>query len=117
MMETVTIRKQVDRLKQRRDQLAVGLQHLAKEQDQLEQNTDWLDQAAFESRVNLLDHLGHWYLTEIAKIDKALDRIQRNQYGFCLACHDFIGLNRLETAPESEYCSSCQHMREALHKV
>src|SRR5512143_1488360 len=98
-MDTVIMRKQTDRLKQRRDQLTMGLQHLSKEQDQVEQITDWLDQAAFASRVNLLDRLGDWYLTQIGQIDKALDRIRQNQYGLCLACHDFIEPHRLETAP------------------
>lgn len=116
-METAIMRKQMNRLKQRRDQLAMGLKHLSKEQDQVEQITDWLDQAAFASRVNLLDRLGDWSLSQIEQIDKALDRIQRNQYGLCLACHDFIEPHRLETAPEAEYCSSCQHMREELRTI
>ncbi len=57
----------------------MALQHLGKEPDHFEQNPDWLDQAGYENRVNILDHLKEWYLTEIAHIDKALDRIQRNQ--------------------------------------
>ncbi len=69
----------MDRLKRRRDQIAMALQHLGKEPDHFEQNPDWLDQAGYENRVNILDHLKEWYLTEIAHIDKALDRIQRNQ--------------------------------------
>jgi DnaK suppressor protein len=117
MMETAIMRKQMNRLKQRRDQLAMGLQHVSKEQDQVEQITDWLDQAAFASRVNLLDRLGDWYLAQIGQIDKAVDRIQRNQYGLCLACHDFIEPHRLEAAPEAEYCSSCQHMREEMRRI
>ena len=116
-MDTARIRKQVDRLKRRRDQLAVALQHLGKEPDHVEQNPDWLDQAAYETRVNILDRLKEWYLKEIGHIDKTLDRIQRNQYGFCLACHDAIELHRLETAPETEFCSYCQHMREEVQRV
>ena len=116
-MNTAIFRKQVERLKRRRDQLAMALQHLGKEPDHVEQNPDWLDQAAYETGVNIVDHLNEWYLTEIGHIDEALDRIERNQYGFCLACHVAIELHRLETAPEAEYCSSCQDMREQLHRV
>jgi DnaK suppressor protein len=116
-MNTAIIRKQVERLKRRRDQLAIALQHLGKEPDEFEQNPDCLDQAAYETRVNIVDHLNKWYLTEIGHIDEALDRIQRNQYGFCLACHDAIEPHRLETAPEAEYCSYCQHMREEVQRV
>jgi len=57
----------------------MALQHLGKEPDHFEQNPDWLDQAGYEIRFNILDHLKEWYLTEIGHIDKALDRIQRNQ--------------------------------------
>jgi RNA polymerase-binding transcription factor DksA len=43
---------------------------------------DWLDQAAYASRVSLLDRLNDWYATEIRQIDKAIERIESNRYGF-----------------------------------
>jgi DnaK suppressor protein len=105
------------KLTKRREQIVLTLQHLEKEQQQVEQNTDWLDQAAYESRVNLLDRLNESYITEIDQIDRALDRISKNQYGFCSACHDPIEAERLEISPEAEFCSQCQGMREAVEKV
>jgi RNA polymerase-binding transcription factor DksA len=90
------------------------LRHLASEQKQVEQNTDWLDQAAYESRVNLLDRLSEWYVTEIGQIDKAIKRIESNRYGLCVACHETIEDARLDTAPEAEFCSACQELRDGL---
>ena len=116
-METAIIRKRAEILKRRRVQLAAALAHLNKEPNHVEQNPDWVDQAVNETSIDVLDHLGERYLTEIGYIDDALDRIERNQYGFCLACHQAIELHRLETAPETQYCSDCQNMREEVQRV
>ena len=105
----------LDKLIKRRGQVVMTLRHLANEQRVVEQNTDWLDQAAYESRVNLLNRLSDWYATEIKQIDKAMERIESNSYGFCFACHEAIDAARLETAPETEFCSSCQELRDGLH--
>lgn len=111
-MDDIRISRHLDRLRKRRSQAAMTLQHIAKEQRQAEQNTDWLDQAAYQSRMELLDRLVHWYVTEIEQIDKAVDRIGKNQFGRCSACHRPIEVERLETSPEVEFCSLCQDMRE-----
>jgi len=116
MMEEVRIGRHMDQLKKRREQLVMTLQHIGREQEQVEQNTDWLDQAAYESRANLLDRLNGWYIEEMHKIDKALNRIRQNQYGLCVGCHSPIGADRLEISPEAEFCGSCQGIREQLEE-
>lgn len=63
---------------------------------------------------NLLDRLSDWYATEIGQIDKAIERIENNRYGFCVACHQAIEAARLETAPEAEFCSVCEELRDGL---
>ena len=113
-MDPIRAGRQMDKLRRRREQVFMTLQHIDKEQKQVEQNSDWLDRAAFESRVNLLDRLNGWYITEMEQIDKALERIKKNDYGICLACHGPIEAGRLETAPEAEYCGACQDFRERL---
>ena len=102
------------KLRKRREQLVMTLQHIGREQEQVEQNTDWLDQAAYESRVNLLDRLNNWYREEMHQIENALLRIRKNQYGRCLGCHHPIDVERLESVPEAEFCSSCQGVRDGL---
>lgn len=116
-MDEITRGRYRDKLRKRRDQVAMTLQHIVKEQRHAERNTDWLDQAAYESRIQLLDRLNHWYIAEIDEIDKALDRITTNHYGHCLACHSPIDSERLEISPEAVFCGSCQEMREGLQRI
>jgi RNA polymerase-binding protein DksA len=116
MINEIRAGKHFDQLRKRREQLVATLQHIGKEQEQVEQNTDWLDQAAYESRANLLDRLNDWYIEEMDQIDKALNRIGKNQYGLCLGCHHPIDVKRLESVPEAEFCGSCQGVREQLEE-
>jgi hypothetical protein len=77
-MNEIITGRQLDKLIKRRSQIVLTLHHLANEQKQVEQNTDWLDQMAYESRVNLRDRLCGWYATEIEHIDNAVERIERD---------------------------------------
>ena len=116
-MDTISAAKHYDQLQKRREQVAITLHHIEKEQKEAERNTDWLDQATYQSRIGLLDRLSGWYLDEIADIDEALERITRNQYGSRLACHSLIETDRLELCPQTAFCSACQATREALERV
>lgn len=113
-MDPIKTGRHVDQLRRRREQIAMTLSHLGREQAEVERNTDWLDQAAYQSRVHLLSRLTDWYVTEINQIDKALKRAERRDYGLCAACHRPIEERRLDAAPESEFCGPCQSMREGL---
>jgi RNA polymerase-binding transcription factor DksA len=113
-MNEIVTGSHLDELIRRRGQIVMTLRYLENEQRQVEQNTDWLDQAAYKSRVNLLDGLSDWYATEIGQIDKAIERIECNRYGLWSACHEAIAEALLETAPESELCGACQEVRDGL---
>jgi hypothetical protein len=66
----------VNQLKKRREQVAMTLRHLGKEQAEVERNTEWLSRRAYENRADLLARLLNWYVSEIDEIDKALRRAQ-----------------------------------------
>ena len=83
-MEAIRADTKVDRLTKRRDQVVMTLRYLDKEQKEVAQNTDWLDQAAHERRVALLDGLNRWYWAEMKHIDKSLGRIKKQEYRICL---------------------------------
>jgi DnaK suppressor protein len=106
-----------DQLNKRRHQVVLTLQHIEKERNEAEENTDWLDRAAYETRIALLDQLNEWYIQEINAIDKALDRINNNSYGFCLACHNPVERVRLDCFPDAVFCSTCQTTRESLQNT
>jgi RNA polymerase-binding transcription factor DksA len=113
-METARL---FERLNQRREQIETTLRHLKNEQQQAEENSEWLDQAAHQSRIDLLDRLTDWYRAEIRHIDHALRRIGELSYGQCMACHQVIEVKRLEAVPEADFCAECQAMREEVARV
>lgn len=103
-----------DRLKGRRDKIMMTLAHVREQQRAVDDNKDWIDQAAYASRIKLLDSLIGWYQKETTSIDDALRRIAEGKYGLCVACHSRIDALRLETSPEAAFCTKCQNAREAL---
>jgi RNA polymerase-binding protein DksA len=105
----------LDRLLRRREVIVRTLQHLEKERRQVDENDDWLDQAAYESRVALLDNLTDGYLKERLETDKAIVRIDESRYGFCIACHKPIDAQRLEASPAAEFCVDCKEIREEFY--
>ena len=101
-----------DKLQQRKKEIELTLQHLAKERHEVQANTEWIDQAAYEKRISLLDLLVKWYREEMTKIDDVLGRVQESRYGLCLACHEPIEADRLEISPEAELCFDCEEIRD-----
>src|SRR6266498_2837638 len=116
-MDPIRTAKQIENLAKRREQVTMSLQHVEKERNEAEENTDWLDRAAYVSRIAVLDRLSDWYTEEIDEIDKALDRVKQSNYGLCLACHNAIEAERLEFFPEAAFCAACQQTREELQRV
>jgi DnaK suppressor protein len=113
-MIAVNFETYYDRLKNRRNEIMMTLEHVHREQRAVEDNEEWIDRAAYEGRVHLLDNLANWYLDEITRIDDALIRITEGKYGVCVGCHEPIGLRHLETAPEAAFCTECEKMRDDL---
>ncbi len=50
---------------------------------------------------------------EAAQIDAALERLARDEHGFCRGCGVFIGLRRLKALPFAQRCTACQADVEA----
>jgi RNA polymerase-binding transcription factor DksA len=103
-------------LRQRRDQTMLTLAHVQSEQRAVDESKDWIDRAAYESRIHLLDNLAAWYVSETARIDQALIRIAEGRYGICLGCREAIDPRRLESQPEAIFCAACQATREELRE-
>jgi RNA polymerase-binding transcription factor DksA len=104
-----------DKLRERRREIELTLRHLERERREVDQNTEWVDEAAYQNRVMLLNRLTTWYREEIGQIEKALGRAKESRYGLCLACHEPIDADRLESFPDSELCSDCEEFRERSH--
>lgn len=100
--------RHIDQLRKRREQVAVTLRHLGKEQSEVEHNTEWLNRAAYERRSDLLARLFRWYVTEMDHIDKAFARVKLSSYARCAVCGGWLEELRLDAAPESEVCAACR---------
>lgn len=74
-----------------------------------------LDQAAVGrlSRMDAMQRQAMQLETEqrrqlaIARIDEALERMSGDDYGYCVACDEAIGLARLENDPAVSTCIKC----------
>jgi len=81
-----------------------------------EERKDNVDEAnmnlliSWESRLNNREH---FYLK---KIQGALDKIERNEYGTCDECNSEISISRLLARPTSELCIYCKEDSEGAEK-
>ncbi|GLH30844.1 MULTISPECIES: RNA polymerase-binding protein DksA [Pseudomonas] len=53
----------------------------------------------------------------IKKIDKTLQKIQDDEYGWCDSCGIEIGLRRLEARPTADLCFDCKEIAEKKEKT
>ena len=51
------------------------------------------------------------------RIEEALNRMERGEYGRCVDCGQWLRLKRLETVPWAERCRACQERWEMLAAV
>lgn len=52
----------------------------------------------------------------IKKIDKTLDLIEKDDYGYCEDCGVEIGIRRLEARPTATLCIDCKSLQEIKEK-
>jgi|SRR4030095_3756068 DnaK suppressor protein len=113
-MDTITGITYSDKLRLRGIEVERTIRHLEKERREVEENTEWINRAAYESRINLLDSLTALYRDEMEQIEKAHNRVEKRSYGLCLACHEPIEADRLEIYPAAQFCFDCQDYRERI---
>jgi len=65
------------------------------------------DRAAQSQYKSALERLDRAEKNELEKIDAALDRIHRGEYGKCLSCGENIGKKRLKAMPYASQCMEC----------
>lgn len=82
----------------------------------------WHDQD-FNDRVNAENETSvelrtrNRYLKLIDKIDSALDRIKKNEYGYCEDTGEKIGIKRLNARPIATLCIEAQERHERNEKL
>jgi RNA polymerase-binding transcription factor DksA len=113
-MQGIKIITRSERLRQRRKNIDETLRHLENERRQVEQNTQWMDRMAYQSRLSLLDRLTRWYHEEMGQIDQVLGGASKTRYRICADCHEPIDARRLELDRHARLCTECKEFRTSL---
>ncbi|SDO76723.1 TraR/DksA C4-type zinc finger protein [Desulforhopalus singaporensis] len=68
--------------------------------------------ASSQSGLAMALEANHRDRLKLAKIDRALDRVERREYGYCELTGEEIGLKRLVAQPLATLCIEAQEMIE-----
>ncbi len=68
---------------------------------------DSSEQAVERENDDVLESLGGLARSELEKINAALKRIERKEYGICTECEKPISAERLKAIPFTEHCIDC----------
>ena len=88
----------------------------------LERRNQWLDsgdfgdQASAETDHNIMLRIREREKNLIAKIDKALEKIEDDTFGICEECEGKIAEKRLDARPVATLCIDCKTLQEKKEK-
>ncbi len=74
--------------------------------------SDYLDEANVNIQVNQLHRFRNREIFYLKKINQALDRIERDEFGKCQDCDSDISFERLMARPTAELCIKCKEEAE-----
>ncbi len=77
---------------------------------------DEIDTASSEVGLAFIGRLRERERGLLNKIEAALDKIERGEYGKCENCGEEIGLKRLQARPVAELCIDCKAEQEQLER-
>jgi DnaK suppressor protein len=103
-------------LKWREDLVEESKQTIDNLRDEVRDVGDEAERATRETENSLELRTRDRYRKLIAKIDKALKRIEEGRYGFCEETDEEIGLDRLEARPIATLCLDAQERWEHRQK-
>lgn len=78
---------------------------------------DDMDFATSQSDQGMILRLRGREKTLLKKIDAALKRIEKGEFGVCLECMDDIGIKRIEARPVTSLCIECKTEQERQERL
>jgi DnaK suppressor protein len=48
----------------------------------------------------------------VRRVDDALDRMEKGEYGICVACAKKVQIGRLDAVPWARHCIECQELQD-----
>ncbi|HIP75982.1 MAG TPA: RNA polymerase-binding protein DksA [Psychromonas hadalis] len=85
-------------------------------QDEAANFPDPVDRAAQEEEFSLELRARDRERRLIKKIEKTLNKIEEDDFGFCDSCGVEIGIRRLEARPTADLCIDCKTLAEIKEK-
>ena len=85
-------------------------------QTELNNYADPNDRASQEEEFNLELRTRDRERKLLKKIQKTIDLIDQDDYGYCVACGVEIGIRRLEARPTADLCIDCKTLAEIKEK-
>ncbi len=95
-----------NKMLQRQGELEKRVKNLKKDITK-KNSADWSEQAQERSNDDVLKTLDIEAQTEINQIQKALNRMDSDEYAVCQKCGCDIPLERLNIMPYTEFCVKC----------
>lgn len=77
---------------------------------------DPVDRAVQEEEFNIKLRSRDREYKLVKKIEKTLNKIDTNDFGFCALCAVEIGIRRLEARPTADLCIDCKTLEEIKEK-
>jgi len=103
-MTTIAERKAA--LLERLEELDARIHHIEEELDE-PVSKDWEDRSVEREEDEVLETMGVTSQVEIRMIQAALERIEADEYGFCVKCGAEILAARLDVLPYTPFCKNC----------
>ena len=102
-------------LEQRRDELLRRVSQLKKDVHLREEPfpADFAEQAVELENLDVLFELDAEGRQELARVNRALMRLESNEYDVCSHCGSTISAARLEAIPYTDVCVDCARAAEA----
>ena len=85
-------------------------------QDEAANFPDPVDRAAQEEEFSLELHTRDRERKLIKKIEKTLQKMEEDDFGYCDSCGIEIGIRRLEARPTADLCIDCKTLAEIKEK-
>jgi DnaK suppressor protein len=105
-------------LEESKRQLLVSAKRTLSEESSFDTNElpDEIDQASSEYQQSMIFRLRDREKFLLAKIEKALQRIESDTFGICEKCEEEISIKRLEARPVTTLCIRCKEEQEQKEK-
>ena len=104
------------RLEAMRDEILEKAAETVEHMREIEAVADPADRATVEEEHTLELRTRDRERKLLRKIEKSLQRMAEDEYGYCEGCGIEIGLRRLEARPTAELCIECKQVEEIKEK-